>query len=570
MRAAWSLGQVHLAAGVGRPGTPRPAPRRRRRRSTPFAATDTPNSVPRSITLPCGDRTSNPIASAGTRAVSLPWRRRTLRAETRSRWAGPSRTTRAPHRKRTSASPRSMRDGPAGPQVAGRLAVRPGAVLGVDQPGDGLVRRRPRPEPAARRPEPSGQAATARAGRQPADARSPAGAAAAVGAGDRRAGPGRSASSTRSLAWRARSSNSRSVCSRMYRTNARRASASARSRASRSARPRRRRAAVQVVLDQRFERLGRSVSGSVIGSLSVRSAGQGAGDALEQGLPDPPQRVVHAVRRPVPAGGRGVHAGRVRVALGQQGPVGRAELLHAPAQGLPAVGQLVVGHLLVGLDQQQVQVVAEEPPLAGQAADEVGRLEPGHPARPGEEAPLAVELVELAPQDQGRLLVQVVGVVQVRDQGVDVPVQPGLVLGQVARELGLPVLDVLGRHRRPSRPPRSGRHHVYRPVRRRGRNADRCRFSPRPLHPAHHFSALLIPALETSADKWDRPPTVGVRFHRPSPVDVSSVHDGRAMHARDRAPAFTGTLPFVVPVILSRWETGPCPAPVRAAGRRSR
>src|SRR5204863_328434 len=54
-------------------------------------------------------------------------------------------------------------------------------------------------------------------------------------------------------------------------------------------------------------------SESVIFPLSGRLPAEGAGDALEQRLSDPPQRVVHAVRRPVPAGRRGQHGSALRL-----------------------------------------------------------------------------------------------------------------------------------------------------------------------------------------------------------------------------------------------------------------
>src|SRR5262249_21587034 len=62
---------------------------------------------------------------------------------------------------------------------------------------------------------------------------------------------------------------------------------------------------------------------------------------------------------------------------------------------------------------------------------------------PREEVAFLVKLVELLPEDEGGPLEQVVGVLEVADQGMDVPVQPGLILAQVLAELGSPGLDLL-------------------------------------------------------------------------------------------------------------------------------
>src|SRR5262245_26697174 len=93
-------------------------------------------------------------------------------------------------------------------------------------------------------------------------------------------------------------------------------------------------------------------------------------------------------------------------------------------------------------------MIAEVERLATPATDEVGELQPGHSASPGEEAPLGVELLEFHPQDEGGLLIEIVGVIPVVDQGMDVPKQSGAVLTEILHELGLARLHVLPVHRR--------------------------------------------------------------------------------------------------------------------------
>src|SRR5262249_33843170 len=174
---------------------------------------------------------------------------------------------------------------------------------------------------------------------------------------------------------------------------------------------------------------------------------------VEQGLPDPPEGIVDTMRGAVAAVSRAVDARLPLVALGEQPPVVGVELPDAPTQRVPPVVQFVLGHLRVGLDEQEGDFRRQVEPLAGTATDEVRDLPAGDPARPGEEVAAPVELPELVPEDQRGLLVQVVGVIDVRDEGVNVSVEPGLDTGQVSGELRLPVLDVVTRHHSPRSEP---------------------------------------------------------------------------------------------------------------------
>src|SRR5262245_15605825 len=88
------------------------------------------------------------------------------------------------------------------------------------------------------------------------------------------------------------------------------------------------------------------------------------------------------------------------------------------------------------LNQKQVQVVAEVQPLTPSAAEEVSHFQAGNPAGPGEKAPLPIELPELLPQNERRLLKQVVGIIEIADQRMNVAVQPRLMLSQDRCKIG--------------------------------------------------------------------------------------------------------------------------------------
>src|SRR5262249_27259764 len=132
------------------------------------------------------------------------------------------------------------------------------------------------------------------------------------------------------------------------------------------------------------------------------------------------------------------HPGIVAVTLEQQLLVPLAELGDAARQGLATLLQLLVEELLLGLDEHQVEVIAEIKTLASPAAQEVDRLQPRDAARPGKETTPVIELVEFLPHDQGRLLEQVVGIIQITRQEMNVAVQAGLNRAEVGGKLSLP------------------------------------------------------------------------------------------------------------------------------------
>ena len=80
--------------------------------------------------------------------------------------------------------------------------------------------------------------------------------------------------------------------------------------------------------------------------------------------------------------------------------------------------------------ERQVELVAEVQPVAAAGPQEIQDLVPRHAAGPVDEAPRVVELVELVPEDQARLLEQVVGVVQVADERVNIAEELRLMLPQ--------------------------------------------------------------------------------------------------------------------------------------------
>jgi hypothetical protein len=121
------------------------------------------------------------------------------------------------------------------------------------------------------------------------------------------------------------------------------------------------------------------------------------------------------------------------VTFAEQIAIALAQLLDTFPQGIAPTVELVVGQLGLRFNEQQVQVVGEVQPLPTPPAQKGGYLEPRDPARPREEAPLAIEIGKLPPEDQGGLLEQIVGIVQIPDQGMDVPIQARLVLAQIRR-----------------------------------------------------------------------------------------------------------------------------------------
>jgi len=133
-----------------------------------------------------------------------------------------------------------------------------------------------------------------------------------------------------------------------------------------------------------------------------------------------------------------VHASGLLIALHEQLLIPLAKLGDALGQGIPTIFHFSAAHFLLGLDQHQVEIIAKIETLARSTAKKVDHFQPGDAARPGEEAPPGVELIEFLPQDEGSLLKQVIGIVEISRQGMNVAVQPGLNLAQTGSELGIP------------------------------------------------------------------------------------------------------------------------------------
>src|SRR5207247_2628958 len=127
-------------------------------------------------------------------------------------------------------------------------------------------------------------------------------------------------------------------------------------------------------------------------------------------------RVVNTVRGPLQPVRRVVDSRRIRITLVEKLPVALSESLDASGERLATGVGLLIRQFRLGLREQQVQIVTEIQPLPTPAAEEVSDLQPRHAARPGEEAQPPVELAELLPEDQGRLLEEVVRVVHVPDE----------------------------------------------------------------------------------------------------------------------------------------------------------
>ena len=236
-----------------RTGAPRPGPRTRTRRSPRRRPTETPNSVPRSITLPCGDSDLEPDRLRRDAGRQLAVAQADGLAGQQLQVGRPFEHDPGPAPEADLGQPAVDPHGPAGPQFARRLAVGPGAVLGVDEPGDRLVgsagRRAEQPpaEPDGQQQAGGASPAGRRPGRRPAIARR----------GRGRAGRGRSGRGPgRWPAGRGVRGAGRCAAGRSGRS-ARRASASARSRASSSASRGVVELAVQIVVDQGVERFGR-------------------------------------------------------------------------------------------------------------------------------------------------------------------------------------------------------------------------------------------------------------------------------------------------------------------------
>ena len=153
-----------------------------------------------------------------------------------------------------------------------------------------------------------------------------------------------------------------------------------------------------------------------------------------------------ALRRPSPLPGDFGDPRLLAVAGLDELLVPLPQLLDALGQHLATLLDLVLLQRLLGVDQQQAQVVAEVETLPAPGPHEVRHLEPGHAAGPGDEAPGRVILVVLVPHGQARLLEQVVGVVEIAHQRVDVLRRSGPGANAAA-----PRSPRLGGVRRPSR-----------------------------------------------------------------------------------------------------------------------
>ena len=134
--------------------------------------------------------------------------------------------------------------------------------------------------------------------------------------------------------------------------------------------------------------------------------------------------------RPAPGSGHVGQAGRAFVAGFEQLAVLLSQLLHAAGQGAAPFLEPLLLERLVSLDERQIELVAEVEPLPASGPKKIQDFISRHAARPVDEALRAVELVELVPEDQARLLEQVVGVVQVTDERVNITEELGLMLPQ--------------------------------------------------------------------------------------------------------------------------------------------
>jgi hypothetical protein len=104
------------------------------------------------------------------------------------------------------------------------------------------------------------------------------------------------------------------------------------------------------------------------------------------------------------------------VALGEQFAISGRKLLNALGECHPPVVLILIGHLRMSFNQQKVHVSTEVEPLAKPTTDEVRHLPTSNTARPREESTLPVEFCEFVPQNQCRLLIEVIGVVDIRDE----------------------------------------------------------------------------------------------------------------------------------------------------------
>ncbi len=125
------------------------------------------------------------------------------------------------------------------------------------------------------------------------------------------------------------------------------------------------------------------------------------------------------------------------VATHQQIAVALTEFLQASAKGVASFFGLVHRVTLEGLGNQQVDIVAEIELLTASAAKEVRHLEASYPTCPRKETSLAVELGKLVPQNHGRLLEQIVGIVEVSYKRINKAIKSPLILLEQLSKLGM-------------------------------------------------------------------------------------------------------------------------------------
>jgi hypothetical protein len=128
---------------------------------------------------------------------------------------------------------------------------------------------------------------------------------------------------------------------------------------------------------------------------------------------------------------------RVVVTLAKQTAVAVAQFRHAARKRIATVFELGFFYFSLGFNEQEIQVIAEIELMARPRVQKIGDLEPGDAARPGEETALTIELLVLFPQDERRLLNDVVRVIQVPDQRMDVAEQSRLAALQLSGEIGV-------------------------------------------------------------------------------------------------------------------------------------
>jgi hypothetical protein len=142
--------------------------------------------------------------------------------------------------------------------------------------------------------------------------------------------------------------------------------------------------------------------------------GQNLVDTIEQGFADPAERIVHAVRGAAPALGGGMDSVTVTVTLGKQFAISGRKLLNTPGERDTSVVMILVGHFSVSFNQEKIHIRTEVESLAYPAPDEVRHFPASYATRPCEEPTLPVKFTKFVPQHQGSLLVEVVGVVDIR------------------------------------------------------------------------------------------------------------------------------------------------------------